>query len=86
MWKRNAPLALTMTRTEKTSRVAAVTITSTTRKWRENNMTFQFKVYYEDDSRYGYGKKRHKYIRARNKSQAVEKFKKKYGIEPIGVD
>lgn len=49
-------------------------------------MTFQFKIYYEDDSRYGYGKMRHKFIRARNKAQAVEKFKKKYGVEPIGVD
>lgn len=48
-------------------------------------MTFQFKVYYEDDSRHGYGKKRHKFIRARNKAQAREKFRIKYGIEPIGV-
>ena len=86
MWKRNVLLASTMTRTDKASRVAAVTITSTTRKWRKNSMTFQLKVYYEDDSRYGYGKMRHKYIRARNKNQAVEKFRRKYGIEPIGVD
>jgi hypothetical protein len=49
-------------------------------------MTFQFKVYYEDDSRYGYGKLKHKFIRARNKEQAVEKFRRKYGIEPIGID
>jgi hypothetical protein len=56
------------------------------RKRRKNNMTFQFKVYYEDDSRYGYGKERHKYIRARNKAQALEKFRRKYGVEPIGVD
>lgn len=48
-------------------------------------MTFQFKVYYEDDSRYGYGKRRIKFIRARNKVQAAEKFKRKYGIEPIDV-
>jgi hypothetical protein len=68
---------------ETTSRVAAVTTTSTTRKWRKNFMTFQFKVYYEDDSRYGYGKKRHKFIRARNKAQAMEKFRRKYGINPI---
>jgi hypothetical protein len=68
---------------ETTSRVAAVTTTSTTRKWRKNFMTFQFKVYYEDDSRYGYGKQRHKFIRARNKAQAMEKFRRKYGINPI---
>jgi hypothetical protein len=49
-------------------------------------MTFQFKVYYEDDSRYGYGKKRHRLVRARSKEQAVEKFRRKYGIEPIGID
>jgi hypothetical protein len=48
-------------------------------------MTFQFKVYYEDDSIYGYGKRRHKFIRARNKAQAIEKFKIKYGINPIDV-
>jgi glutamate racemase len=55
------------------------------KKWRKKNMTFQFKVYYEDDSRYGYGKKRHKFIRARSKAQAVAKFKDKYGIDPIDV-
>ena len=48
-------------------------------------MTFQFKVYYEDDSRYGYGKRRSKFIRARNKAQAKEKFRQKYGIDPIDV-
>lgn len=48
-------------------------------------MTFQFKVYYEDDSRYGYWKTRHKFIRARNKAQAAEKFRIKYGIDPIDV-
>lgn len=48
-------------------------------------MTFQFKVYYEDDSRYGYGKKKHKFIRARSKAQAAEKFRNKYGIKPIDV-
>ena len=46
-------------------------------------MTFQFKVYYEDDSRCNYGKIKHKFIRARNKAQAAEKFRSKYGIEPI---
>lgn len=74
-----------MTRTGEISRAAAVTITSTTKKWRKYNMTFQFKVYYEDDSRYGYGEHRHKFIRARNKAQAAEKFRIKYGIDPIDV-
>lgn len=46
-------------------------------------MTFQFKVYYEDDSLRNYGKKRSKLVRARNKERALEKFKRKYGIEPI---
>lgn len=49
-------------------------------------MTFQFKVFYEDDSRYGYGKKRHKHIRARSKAQAMEKFRRKYGIDPIDAN
>jgi hypothetical protein len=53
------------------------------KKWRKNNMTFQFKVYYEDDSRRYYGKVRHKFIRARSKAQAMEKFRRKYGINPI---
>ena len=48
-------------------------------------MTFQFKVYYEDDSRSNYGKIKHKFIRARNKAQAKEKFRQKYGIDPIDV-
>lgn len=48
-------------------------------------MTFQFKVYYEDDSRYSYGKLKHKFVRARNKAQAAEKFRSKYGIDPIDV-
>jgi hypothetical protein len=48
-------------------------------------MTFQFKVYYADDSVYSYGKRRHRFIRARNKAHAAEKFKAKYGIEPIDV-
>ena len=48
-------------------------------------MTFQFKVYYEDDSRRYYGKMRHKFIRARSKEQASEKFRNKYGVNPIDV-
>jgi hypothetical protein len=49
-------------------------------------MTFQFKVYYQDDSRFNYGKMRHKVIRARSKVQAMEKFKKAYGIEPADAE
>lgn len=46
-------------------------------------MTFTFRVYYEDDSLYSYGKKRSKLVRAKNKEQAMERFKEKYGIDPL---
>ena len=46
-------------------------------------MTFTFRVYYEDDSLYTYGKKRSKIVRAKNKEQAMERFKEKYGIVPL---
>lgn len=46
-------------------------------------MTFTFRVFYEDDSRYNYGKERSKLVRAKNKEQALERFKKKYGIDPL---
>ena len=46
-------------------------------------MTFTFRVYYEDDSFYSYGKKRSKLVRAKNKEQALERFKEKYGIAPL---
>ena len=46
-------------------------------------MTFTFRVYYEDDSLYIYGKKRSKLVRAKNKEQALERFKEKYGIAPL---
>ena len=48
-----------------------------------NNMTFTFRVYYEDDSFRNYGKKRSKLVRAKNKEQAMERFRKKYGIDPL---
>ena len=48
-------------------------------------MTFQFIVYYEDDSRCNYGKVKTKVIRARNKANAAEKFLTKYGIRPIKI-
>lgn len=46
-------------------------------------MTFTFIVYYEDDSMFSYGKKRSKLVRAKNKEQALERFKEKYGINPL---
>ena len=46
-------------------------------------MTFTFRVYYEDDSLYTYGQERSKLIRAKNKEQAMERFKKKYGVDPL---
>ena len=46
-------------------------------------MTFTFRVYYEDDFLYSYGKKRSKLVRAKNKEQAMGRFKEKYGINPL---
>lgn len=46
-------------------------------------MTFTFRVYYEDDSILNYGKNRSKMVRAKNKEQALERFKEKYGIDPL---
>lgn len=46
-------------------------------------MTFTFRVYYEDDSFHSYGKKRSKLVRAKNKEQAMERFREKFGINPL---
>lgn len=46
-------------------------------------MTFTFKVYYEDDSIRNYGKERSKLVRAKNKKQALDRFREKYGINPL---
>ena len=46
-------------------------------------MTFTYRVFYEDDSLYSYGKIRSKLVRARSPKQAMERFKEKYGIEPL---
>ena len=46
-------------------------------------MTFTFRVYYEDDGLCNYGKKRSKLVRAKNKEQAMERFKEKFGINPL---
>ena len=49
-------------------------------------MTFTFKVYYEDDSIYNYGEERYKLVRAKNRDQAMKRFKEKFGVEPIYSD
>ena len=46
-------------------------------------MTFTFRVYYEDDSLNSYGKKRSKLVRAKNKEQARNRCKEKFGINPL---
>jgi hypothetical protein len=46
-------------------------------------MTFTFRVYYEDDSLRNYGKKRSKLVRAKNKEQAMARFREKNGIDPL---
>ena len=46
-------------------------------------MTFTFRVYYEDDSTFSYGKKRSKLVRAKSKKQAMNRFKEKFGIDPL---
>ena len=46
-------------------------------------MTFTYRVFYEDDSLYSYGKIRSKLIRARSREKAMRKFREKYGIVPL---
>lgn len=46
-------------------------------------MTFTLRIYYEDDSLHCYGKKRSKMVRAKNKEQAMERFRYKYSITPL---
>ena len=46
-------------------------------------MTFTFRVYYEDDSLRNYGKKRSKLVRAKDKEQALDRFREKFGINPL---
>ena len=46
-------------------------------------MTFTFKVFYEDDCLYSYGKKKSKFVHAKSKEQALERFEAKYGVKPI---
>ena len=46
-------------------------------------MTFTYRVFYEDDSLWSFGKIKSKLIRARSPKQAMERFQKKYGIVPL---
>ena len=46
-------------------------------------MTFTYRVFYEDDSLYSFGKTRSKLVRAKSPEQAMAKFRLKYGIEPF---
>ena len=46
-------------------------------------MTFTFKVYYVDDPIYSYLEERYKLVRAKNREQAMKRFKEKFGVEPI---
>lgn len=48
-------------------------------------MTFTYRVFYEDDSIYSYGKIRSRLIRARSREKAMQRFREKYGIEPLEV-
>lgn len=48
-------------------------------------MTFTYRVLYEDDSVFSYGKIRTRLIRARSRKQAADRFREKYGIEPLEV-
>lgn len=49
-------------------------------------MTFTFKVYYEDDSVYNYGKVKRKFVRAKRKEQALKRFKEKFSVDPLYAD
>ena len=48
-------------------------------------MTFTYRVFYEDDSVFSYGRIRSKLVRARSKEKAMERFRAMYGIEPLEV-
>lgn len=48
-------------------------------------MTFTYRVFYEDDSVYSYGKIRSRLVRARSKEMARERFREKFGVEPLEV-
>lgn len=46
-------------------------------------MTFTYRVFYEDDSLRSYGKVRSRLVRAKSPAKAMEKFREKYGVEPL---
>ena len=46
-------------------------------------MTFTYRVFYEDDSVYSYGKIRSRLVRAKTKEKAMQRFREMYGIEPL---
>lgn len=46
-------------------------------------MTFTYRVFYEDDSWYSYGKIKSKLVRAKSPEQAMQRFRQKYGVEPL---
>jgi hypothetical protein len=46
-------------------------------------MTFTYRVFYEDDSLYRYGKIKSKLVRAKSPEKAMQRFREKYGIEPL---
>ena len=48
-------------------------------------MTFTYRVFYEDDSLYNFGKIKSKLVRAKSPEQAMKRFRQKYGIEPFEV-
>ena len=48
-------------------------------------MTFTYRVFYEDDSIYSFGKIRSRKVRARSPEKAKKRFREKYGIEPMKV-
>lgn len=48
-------------------------------------MTFTYRVFYEDDSWYSFGKIKSKLVRARSPEKAMQRFREKYGIEPLEV-
>lgn len=46
-------------------------------------MTFTYRVFYEDDSSWNYGKLLSKLVRGRSAENAMAKFHQKYGIKPL---
>ena len=46
-------------------------------------MTFTYRVFYEDDSLYSYGKIRSRLVRARSAEKAMQRFREMYGVEPL---